>query len=118
MLAFAVAAVGFGVVNLAVGRFVRPNRPRPDKDLVYECGEKPIGQGWFNFNPRFSVVALVFVVFEVEIALTIPVAVVLRKWIFAGLGLVALIEILLFVGVLAAGLVWLWRRQELDWVKE
>src|SRR5205814_172600 len=108
VLAFAAAAVGFGVVNLAIGWFLRPTVPSPEKDLVYECGEKPIGGAWFNFNPRFYVVALIFVVFEVEIALSIPVALVFRKWVFEGRGIAALIELLLFIGVLVAGLVWAW----------
>lgn len=117
VLAFALAAVGFGVVNLTVGRFLRPSVPSPEKDLVYECGEKPIGGAWFNFNPRFYVVALVFVVFEVEVALTLPVVLVFRKWVFAGQGAAALAGLLLFVGVLAAGLAWVWARKDLEWIR-
>lgn len=118
VLAFALAAVLFGVVNLTIGRFVRP-RLLPDavKSAVYECGEKAIGGAWFNFNPRFYLVALAFVIFEAEIALTLPVAMVFRKWVFQGLGLVAMIELLLFIAVLAAGLLWLWARRDLEWVK-
>ncbi len=117
VLAFAAAAIGFGVVNLTVGRFLRPTVPSPEKDLAYECGEKPIGTGWFNFNPRFYVVALIFVVFEVEIALTLPVAMVFRKWVYGGQGSVALVSLVLFLAILAGGLVWVWSRRDLDWVK-
>lgn len=117
VLAFTAAAVGFGVVNLTIGRFLRPTVPSPEKDAVYECGEKPIGGAWFNFNPRFYVVALIFVVFEVEIALTLPVVMVFRKWVFEGHGLLALIELLLFVAVLTAGLIWVWARKDLEWIK-
>ena len=117
VLAFALAAVGFGVVNLMVGRFLRPTVPSAEKDAVYECGELPIGKAWFNFNPRFYVVALIFVVFEIEIALTLPVAMVFRKWVINGQGPAVLLELLIFIGVLAGGLGWVWARKELDWVR-
>ncbi len=117
VLAFAAAAVGFGVVNLTVGWFLRPTVPSAEKDLVYECGEKPIGTGWFNFNPRFYVVALIFVVFEVEIALTLPVAMVFRKWVLNGQGAAALGSLVLFLVILSGGLIWVWSRRDLEWVR-
>jgi NADH-quinone oxidoreductase subunit A len=117
VLVFAVSAVGFGLTNLLIGALIRPRFPNPDKELIYECGERPIGGAWFNFNPRFYIIALVFVIFEVEIALTIPVALVYRDWVFAGAGGLALGEILAFVAILTAGLVWIWARKDLDWVK-
>ena len=117
VLAFVAAGIGFGAVNLLLGSFIRPRFPTAEKDLPYECGEKPVGPAWFNFNPRFYVVALVFVVFEVEVALTLPVAMVLRSQVFAGLGVLALVELTTFIAVLAAGLVWVWAGRDLDWVK-
>ena len=118
VLVFLVSAIGFGVTNLLIGALLRPRFPNPEKEMIYECGEEPIGTAWFNFNPRFYIIALVFVIFEVEIALTIPVALVYRDWVFAGMGGVALVEILAFVGILAAGLVWIWARRDLEWVKK
>src|SRR5579859_7852045 len=117
VLIFAVSAIGFGLTNLLIGALIRPRFPNPEKELIYECGERPIGNAWFNFNPRFYIIALVFVVFEVEIALTIPVALVYRDWVFKGAGGLALGEIGAFVAILAAGLVWIWARRDLDWVK-
>ncbi len=117
VLVFLGSAIGFSFVNLLLGSFLRPKFPSAEKAMLYECGEKPTGNAWINFNPRFYVVALVFVIFEVEIALTIPVAVVFRKWVYDGLGLVALIEIFAFIAILFSGLVWLWLRRDLDWVK-
>src|SRR5712671_4666843 len=96
VLIFVVAAVGFTLTNLLVGALFRPKFPNSEKDLIYECGERPIGGAWFNFNPRFYIIALVFVVFEVEIALTIPVA---------------------LVAILFTGLLWIWARRDLEWVK-
>lgn len=117
VLIFVVAGVGFAVANLLIGALLRPRFPNPDKAMIYECGERPIGPAWFNFNPRFYIIALVFVIFEVEIALTIPVALIFRDWVFQGKGVVALVEILAFILILFTGLVWIWARRDLDWIK-
>ena len=117
VLVFVVAGIGFAITNLLIGALLRPKFPSADKALTYECGERPIGSGQFNFNPRFYIIALVFVIFEVEIALTIPVAVVFRKWVLNGQGMVALWELLAFVVILFTGLVWIWARKDLEWVK-
>jgi NADH-quinone oxidoreductase subunit A len=114
---FAVAAVGFALANLLIGSLLRPRYPNPEKELIYECGERPIGNAWINFNPRFYIIALVFVIFEVEIALTIPVALVFREWVFANKGMIALVEILAFIAILTSGLIWIWARRDLEWVK-
>jgi NADH-quinone oxidoreductase subunit A len=118
ILIFVVSGIGFGLTNLLIGALLRPKFPNPEKSMVYECGERPIGNAWFNFNPRFYIIALVFVIFEVEVALTIPVALVFRKWVYENRGMVALAEILAFVAILFTGLVWIWVRGDLDWVKK
>ena len=118
VLVFIICGSGFVLTNLLLGYFLRPKFPGIDKGMIYECGEKPVGTAWFNFNPRFYLVALVFVVFEVEIALTLPVALVYRSWIANKLGSVAFLEILSFVVILAVGLVWVWAHGDLDWVKK
>lgn len=118
ILAFLLMGAVFVGGALLLGRFVRPSVPDPQKALTYECGERTIGSGWFNFNPRFYLMALVFIVFDVEIALTFPVGVVARRWVEAGQGLTAVIEIGLFVAILAAGLAWVWGKGDLDWIRE
>ena len=119
VLAFAVVAIGFGVVALTASRLLRPNHPEEAKSQIYECGEKPIGTAWMNFNPRFYLIALVFVIFEVDIALTFPVVAVYRRWVEASplLAWVALGELLLFTAILVVGLVWVWAHGDLEWVK-
>jgi NADH-quinone oxidoreductase subunit A len=74
---------------------------------------------WFNFNPRFYLVALVFVIFEVDIALTFPVVAVYRRWTETSptLAWVAFGELFLFVAILVVGLVWVWGHGDLEWVK-
>jgi len=118
--AFAVMAVAFGFGGITIGRLAGPKLPSPDKSIIYECGELPIGSAWINFNPRFYLIALVFVIFEVEIALTFPVVAVYREWIARSLtlGLVALGELLLFTAILVLGLAWVWIHGDLEWVKK
>lgn len=118
VLVFLALAAGFVFIALFAGRFLRPNLPDPQKAMVYECGERVIGSGWFNFNPRFYLIALVFIVFDVEVALTFPVAVVVRSWIESGRALVAVVEIALFLLVLAAALAYVWGKGHLEWVRD
>ena len=76
ILVFVAVGAVFLVANLLLGRLVRPDRPSPEKAEVYECGEEPIGSAWIQFDLRFYVVALLFVIFDVEIAFFFPWAVV------------------------------------------
>jgi NADH-quinone oxidoreductase subunit A len=117
VLVFMLLAVGFVVAALTFSRLVAPRLPNPDKSEIYECGERPIGDAWFNFNPRFYIIALIFVVFDVEIALTFPVAVVFRAWKENAAGLVAFGELMIFVGILLVGLAYVWKKGDLEWIK-
>jgi NADH-quinone oxidoreductase subunit A len=118
VLAFAVVAILFALVTLMVGRLLRPRFPNDDKLSIYECGERPIGSAWYNFNPRFYLIALVFIIFEVDIALTFPVVVVYASWIKKGTGWVAFVELMLFTVVLLVGLAWAWAHGDLEWIKK
>ena len=114
---FALAFVLCGLM-LGLGMLLRPSNPTPGKLSTYECGEPPSGPAWINFNIRFYVIALVFVIFDVELAFIYPVAAVFREWVMKrGQGLFALTEIVIFVGILAVGLVYVWRKGDLQWLK-
>ena len=117
VLLFSATAILFVFGSLVAGHFLRPNAPNREKSMIYECGEKPIGQAWFNFNPRFYLIALVFVIFEVEIAFMYPVASVYKSFIDKGQGLLAFGEIFVFVAILAVGLAYVWAMGDLEWVK-
>jgi NADH-quinone oxidoreductase subunit A len=119
VLVFAIVAVGFAFGGITLSRFIGPRFPNAEKSSIYECGERPIGIAWFNFNPRFYLVALVFVIFEVDIALTFPVVAVYRDWVGAGttMAWVAFFELFLFTAILVVGLVWVWVHGDLEWVK-
>src|SRR5947199_1368213 len=79
MALFLVIAVVFVAFHLLIGRFVRPNRPSAEKATIYECGEPTIGSAWIQFDLRFYVVALLFVIFDVEVAFFFPWAEVFGK---------------------------------------
>jgi NADH-quinone oxidoreductase subunit A len=103
---------------LGLGALLRPSNPHPGKLATYECGEPPSGPAWINFNIRFYLIALVFVIFDVELAFIYPVAAVFRDWVTVrGQGLFALVELAIFVGILAVGLVYVWRKGDLQWLK-
>ena len=118
VLVFIVLGAAFVGLNLLVGRILRPSNPQVRKLSTYECGEPAVGSAWVNFNVRFYIIALIFIIFEVEIAFIIPVATVFRRWIEAGQGLFAFIEVFLFIGILLIGLAYAWRKGDLEWVKK
>ncbi len=79
LVVFTVIAASFLLITLLVGKLVRPNVPNPEKDAIYECGEPTIGSSWVQFDLRFYVVALLFVIFDVEVAFFFPWAAVFGK---------------------------------------
>jgi NADH-quinone oxidoreductase subunit A len=117
VLIFSVLSTGFIFVLLLIGKLIRPDRPNAMKNSPYECGEVPVGNAWINFNIRYYILALIFLLFDVEIALILPVATVYKEWLGSGFGLYALIELLLFVAILVVALVYAWGRGDLNWVK-
>ena len=117
VVVFAVFAILFVAINLFVSRLLAPRLENVFKQIPYECGEQPVGTPWIRFNPRYFLYALTFLIFEIEIVLILPCIVVYRSWINDGQGMVAFIEIFLFVFVLACGFAYLWRRGLLSWMK-
>ena len=109
---FLVVGAIFIAVNLAISRLLQPRHSTAIKLSTYECGELSVGQSWIQFNNRFYVIALVFLIFDVEIAFLFPWAVVFKE-----LGLFAFIEALIFIGILLVGLAYVWRKGDLEWDK-
>src|SRR5919106_242231 len=79
ILLFLAVGAGFILINLLVGKLIRPARPQQEKGTIYECGEPTIGSAWVQFDLRFYVVALLFVIFDVEVAFFFPWAEVFGK---------------------------------------
>jgi len=102
----------FVLLNLGIARILQARNPHPVKISTYECGELPEGESWIQFNIRFYVVALVFLIFEVEIIFLFPWALV-----FKDLGLFAFVEMMIFVFILLVGLAYVWAKGDLDWDK-
>ena len=115
-----VLAVALTLGLIALSHLVSPHNPTLEKQLSYECGEDPIGTAWLRFNIRFYIVALVFVLFDVELALIYPVAVIFKSltlgvdWQPAA---IVFGELFFFIGVLFLGLVYVWQKGDLGWIR-
>src|SRR5271155_5705051 len=123
---FVALGAAFVFVNLLAGSLLRPKAPNPEKGAAYECGEPAIGSSWVQFDLRFYIVALVFLIFDVEVALFYPWAVAYGNAaaLAVKLGMptpalrsAALVDMLFFFGVLLVGFAYLWRFGYLDWVR-
>ena len=112
ILIFLVVVIGFLVTNFLVWKVIRPSRFSEEKLTTYECGENPTGSAWIQFNIRFYVFALLFIIFDVEAVFLLPWAVV-----FKGLGMFAFVEGLVFIGILVVALAYVWRKGDLEWVR-
>ena len=122
VLLFLVGGVVFLLISLFVAKLIRPNRPNAQKLATYESGEEPISSAWTQFNIRFYIVALIFILFEVELIFLFPWATVYSRkelidetngwW-----GWFSFAEMVIFILVLALGLAYAWVNGLLDWVK-
>jgi NADH-quinone oxidoreductase subunit A len=117
ILLFVVIAFFVVFVLLVLCKLARPHQPSEEKETTYECGERPITPSWFNFNPRFYIIALIFLIFDVEVSFTYPVAVVFRRWVEQGNGVIAFVELAIFIGILLVGLAYVWIKGDLDWIR-
>jgi NADH-quinone oxidoreductase subunit A len=106
-------AVAMGLVGgiLGLGSFVRPSRPQPEKYINYESGVDPVGSGWSQSQIRYYIFALLFVLFDVEAVFVFPWATRLEAYDVFGL-----VEMLVFIVILALGLLYAWRKGVLRWI--
>jgi NADH-quinone oxidoreductase subunit A len=100
------------IVALLLAKLLSPSRPSKNKLSTYECGEEAEGSSWVQFNIRYYVIALIFIIFDVEVLFLFPWAVVYKD-----LGWLAFIEMAIFLLILIVGLIYVWRKRDLDWVK-
>ncbi|MFQ5753438.1 MAG: NADH-quinone oxidoreductase subunit A [bacterium] len=112
ILIFLIFGVVFVGITFILSRIIQTRNPHPVKISTYECGEIPIGEGWIQFNIRFYVIALIFLIFDVEIVFLFPWAVVFKE-----LGAFAFIEMMIFVFILLVGLAYVWAKGDLEWDK-
>ena len=122
VLLYIIGGIAFVTVTFIASRLIRPHRPNPEKLTVYESGEEPVSSPWTQFNVRFYIVALIFLLFEVELVFLFPWATVFAKkelmeqtngqW-----GWFSLIEMVLFILILGLGLAYAWVNGFLDWIR-
>jgi len=109
---FILTAILFVVIALFVARLLRPKRPTFEKLTTYECGENPEGSPWVKFNIRFYVVALIFLIFDVEVVLLIPWAIAFKEF-----GIVGYLLGAIFLILLGVGMAYEWKKGDLEWAR-
>ncbi len=112
---FALFALVFGMLPLIAARFVTPKKPSKSKQDTYECGLESEGEPWIQFRAQFYVIALVFVIFDVETIFIFPWAVAFTELDRQNLGVEAFWAMMIFVGILVLGLFYEWRKKTLEW---
>jgi NADH-quinone oxidoreductase subunit A len=110
ILLFILIALAFGVVTLVISYLVQPKYPEAEKLSAYECGSEPISDARMPFPVRYYIFAMLFVIFDIEVIFLYPWAVVFDK-----IGLIGLIEMLIFIGLFLVAYVYAWRKGALEW---
>ncbi len=110
LLGFTLVCSLVPVLALTAAKLLRPSRRGPERRTTYESGMEPIGGAWIQFNIRYYMFALIFVIFDVETVFLYPWAVAFNQ-----LGLLGFLEALVFIGILVIGLVYAWRKGALEW---
>lgn len=111
---FFIVGLALPVVALSIGRLLRPHNPMTTKGFSYESGIDPVGGGWVQYNVRYYLFALLFVLFDVETAFLYPWAVAYDT-LRSEIGLFVLVEMLIFVVLLLIGLIYAWKKKVLEW---
>ncbi len=110
IIIFMVIVLAFGFGTLAAGIVLRPRRPYQEKLVPYESGNPPVGEPRYRFSVRFYIIAMLFVIFDVEAVFLYPWAIV-----FDQIGLYAFVEMMLFIAILVVGYVYAWRKEAFRW---
>lgn len=112
VLIFLIVGLALVWITLLVSRLIQPRKSFPEKYISYECGELAVGESWIRFNSRFYIIALIFIIFDVEVVFLFPWAVV-----FNAMGMTAFIEMFIFIAILLVGLAYVWAKGDLEWIK-
>ena len=110
ILLFILVGVGVGIAPLVLGKLLAPSRPDPEKLSPYECGFEAFEDARMKFDVRYYLIAILFIIFDLEIAFVLPWATVFSK-----LGLFGLVEMAMFLGLLVLGFVYVWKKGALEW---
>jgi NADH-quinone oxidoreductase subunit A len=110
ILTMIVLGAGFGLISIILSGLFGPSKPTPEKSAPYECGMPPVGDARDRQSVKFYLVAMIFLLFDIEVAFLYPWAMALRD-----LGWPGFVQVVLFIGLLLAGYVYVWRKGVLDW---
>lgn len=116
-LLFLIGGLGFTGMNFVLGRVLGGRHQAPEKDVAYECGEFPIGRAWVQYNVRYVLYAIMFVLFDVEVVFLFPWAVGFRDMLVnPAIGIYAFLEMLIFLGILILAILYAWRKGAMEWL--
>jgi NADH-quinone oxidoreductase subunit A len=104
---------GFGIINVTVPRLLGPKKPTPEKEAPYECGMPPVGDARERHPVKFYLVAMIFLLFDIEVAFLYPFAMAIRELRWFGF-----VQLVVFFAILLVGYVYVWRKGVLDWGRE
>lgn len=107
---FVIFSAIFALIPLILAWFLAPKKPSPEKEAPYECGLASRGEPWIQYHVQYYLFALMFIIFAVETIFIYPWAVAFKK-----LGLFAFVEMVLFIAILAFGLLYAWKKRMLEW---
>ncbi len=110
VLIFLMVATAFGIGALLIGEIFRLKRPYSDKLMPYESGNPPVGEPRYRFSVKFYIIAMLFVVFDVEAIFLYPWAIVFDK-----IGLYAFVEMIIFIVILLVGYIYAWKKGAFIW---
>ena len=110
ILLLGVIGIGFGIVSVVLSYFLGPRNPTPEKLAAYECGMPPVGDARERQSVKFYLIAMIFLLFDIEVAFLYPFAMALRE-----LGWFGFVQLLVFFSILLTGYIYVWRKGVLDW---
>jgi len=114
-LLFLLGGIGFVVFNFTLARLLAPPRPSPEKTVAYECGEYPIGRAWVQYNVRYYLYAMMFVLFDVEVVFLFPWAAGFKQMLVGSIGMLAFWEMLAFLALLGFAIAYAWKKGVMQW---
>ncbi|HCX34572.1 MAG TPA: NADH-quinone oxidoreductase subunit A [Rhodocyclaceae bacterium] len=110
VLLFILVGIAFGFLPILMGRMLGPHRPNPEKLSAYECGFAPFEDARMKFDVRYYLVAILFILFDLEIAFLFPWAIVLKE-----IGMFGFVAMMIFLGILVIGFAYEWKKGALEW---
>lgn len=115
ILLLVVVAVLFGFLSITLSTLIGPKKPSKVKMAPYECGCEPVGSARERFSIKFYIIAMLFILFDIEAVFLYPWAVIFKKFISAGLGAFVFAEMIVFIVILFVGYIYVWKKGALEW---